>query len=468
MDRVLAALAFLLILALAIFTFPDEASAVLMVSFCSAIVVLVIHHTSDEAIFLQRVFIIGLLLRISFGIVVHLYDLRSFFGNDAALYDARGYRLYEIWFEGVFTNDPFSQQALSVTTPGWGMTYLVGIIYSITGRNILAAQMFCGVIGAAIAPMVYSCSNKIFANRNVGKAAALIVTLYPAFIIWTSQLLKDGLIIFLLVLSITLVIQLQQKYNYLSLILLILSLFSILSLRFYIFYMVAIAVVGSFVIGSANSNQSIIKRVLAILVIGIGLTYLGVLRNASSDIQYADLKKVQNSRLDLSRSESGFGEDTDVSTTQGAITAIPVGFLYLMFAPFPWEVSNFRQAITLPEMVIWWASFPLLIAGLVYTIKHRLRNAIAVLLFSLLLTVAYSIFQGNVGTAYRQRCQIQVFLFMFIGVGWELRKEKKEIGKIEAKNRKMKLAESIRQSRVMSEMEIEENIKLVIVERNKG
>jgi hypothetical protein len=121
-----------------------------------------------------------------------------------------------------------------------------------------------------------------------------------------------------------------------------------------------------------------------------------------------------------------------------------------MFAPFPWEIANFRQAITMPEVLLWWASFPLLFWGLIYTIKHRLRNAIAVVLFSLLLTVAYSIFQGNVGTAYRQRCQIQVFLFMFIAVGWELRKEKKEIGKIEAKSRKMKLEESIRQSRIKS------------------
>ncbi len=62
--------------------------------------------------------------------------------------------------------------------------------------------------------------------------------------------MKDGLIIFLLVLAMTMVLQLQEKFNYGALLLLLFSLFGILSLRFYIFYMVAIAVGGSFLIGA--------------------------------------------------------------------------------------------------------------------------------------------------------------------------------------------------------------------------
>ena len=66
------------------------------------------------------------------------------------------------------------------------------------------------------------------------------------------------------------------------------------------------------------------------------------------------------------------------------------------------------------------------VMGLIYTVKNKLRSAFPVLIFSLLLTVAYSLLQGNVGTAYRQRTQIQVFLFIMIGVGWTVYREKKE------------------------------------------
>mgnify|MGYP006975231112 CR=1 FL=1 len=159
---------------------------------------------------------------------------------------------------------------------------------------------------------------------------------------------------------------------------------------------------------------------------GIGLTYLGVIRNATVDFEkYATLENLQRSRTDQASSESGYGEDLDVSTTEGAIVALPVGLAYLLLAPFPWQVSNFRQAITVPEVLVWWSLLPFAVAGIAYAIRHRLRSAFPVLLFTLLLTLAYSIFQGNVGTAYRQRTQIQVFLFIFIAVGWTIYRERR-------------------------------------------
>jgi hypothetical protein len=243
----------------------------------------------------------------------------------------------------------------------------------------------------------------------------------------------------------TMVIQLQKKFNYLAIIVLLFSLFGILSLRFYIFYMVAFAVAGSFIIGLNSSVRSMVRNTLIIVFLGVGLTYLGVIRTAETDFeQYGSLERVQISRADLASYNSGFGQDIDVSTTQGAILAVPVGFSYLMFAPFPWEVTNFRQAATLPEILLWWAMIPFLISGLWYTLKNRLRNATPILIFSLMLTLAYSIFQGNVGTAYRQRTQIQVFLFIFIAVGWTMLKEKRENRKLANKIKQQKFERKLK------------------------
>jgi hypothetical protein len=103
-----------------------------------------------------------------------------------------------------------------------------------------------------------------------------------------------------------------------------------------------------------------------------------------------------------------------------------MGVLYLLFAPFPWQIGSLRQSITLPEMIIWWASFPLLVLGLWFAIKYRLRMISPILIFTVMLTLAYSVFQGNVGTAYRQRAQLLVFYFIFVAVGFVLLKEKRE------------------------------------------
>jgi hypothetical protein len=142
--------------------------------------------------------------------------------------------------------------------------------------------------------------------------------------------------------------------------------------------------------------------------------------------RFGSFEAVNRSRTDLARAGSGFGQEVDVSTTQGAISTIPMGLVYLLFAPFPWQLASLRQSITFPEMIIWWSSFPLLVLGIWYSMKYRLRQIAPILIFTTMLSIAYSVFQGNVGTAYRQRAQLLVFYFIFVAVGFVLLKEKRE------------------------------------------
>jgi hypothetical protein len=167
-----------------------------------------------------------------------------------------------------------------------------------------------------------------------------------------------------------------------------------------------------------------------------------VLQSAGTQIErYANLKQIQTSREDQAAAGSGFMKDVDVGTTEGALTVIPVGLLYLIFAPFPWQFTTLRQSITLPEMIVWWFSFPLLVLGLWYSLKHRLRQVSPIVIFTTMLTLAYSLFQGNVGTAYRQRSQLLVFYFIFVAVGGVIMKERAENRRYQQQLAKQELAE---------------------------
>ena len=428
MNRILIILCAIVGLGMCFLSFPNGALSVLLILSISIPAIFLIKRNSEGNSYLINIFLIALLLRIGLGATIYIFDLRSIFGPDSYGYDNIGRRLMEIWSGMNVPNDIYTYRAMNLSSSGWGMYYVVASIYFIFGPSFLVAQSFCGVIGALTAPMVYFCAENIFNNQRVSKVSALSVAAFPSFIIWSSQLLKDGLIIFLLVCVMIIILQLRKKFSYLNIILLISSLFGILSLRFYIFYMVAISVAGSFIVGLSGSVASIFRNVIIIIVLGLGLTYLGVIRNATSDLDtYGNLQKVQVSRQDLAASaDSGFGEDIDVSTPAGAFAAVPIGLAYLFFAPFPWEVNKLNQALVLPETFLWWSLIPVMISGLWYTLKYKLRGAIPILLFSLMLTVSYSIFQGNVGMLYRQRTQIQVFLFMFIAVGWTLIQERRE------------------------------------------
>ena len=406
-----------------------EAAGALIVCVVVAIpVAIVLLRIKEDGHFLLQLFVAAVLVRVAVGTIVNVFELQEFFGGDVFTYDFYASALVKSW-----AGDRYSQSLVDgfmgqYGASGWGMVYLTGGIYKIVGHNMLAVQFVNAVIGAATAPVIFEIGHTLFGNKRVARLSSVFVAFFPSLVLWSSMGLKDGPIVFLLVLAILLTLRLGEKFNVLHAVTLCLVLAILITFRFYIFYMITAAVVGAFVIGMRElSLMSFIRQSFVIASLGLALTYMGVLRRASEQAGYfGDLRVLENSRQDQARFQSGFGRDVDVSTPEGAIRAAPMGVVYLLFAPFPWEISNLRQSITLPEMMIWWASFPLLILGLWFTVKYRLRKAFVILIFTTMLTLAYSVFQGNVGTAYRQRSQLLVFYFIFVAVGYELVLERRE------------------------------------------
>jgi hypothetical protein len=60
---------------------------------------------------------------------------------------------------------------------------------------------------------------------------------------------------------------------------------------------------------------------------------------------------------------------------------------------------------------------PALFRGLSRAFRNRFAIAMPILIFTTSLTIAYAMFLGNAGTAYRQRTQIMMFYFLFIADG---------------------------------------------------
>ncbi len=422
---------------------PAEApGALVSCAVVSLPTIFILARSGKEKSFLLRLFLIALLVRIIVGFIIYSGNMQDFFGGDANTYDIFGQSLNQAWHG----DDYHAQKYASFVASGasaWGMIYLVAGVYELIGTNPFAIQLINASVGSATAIVVYYATEALFSNVRVSRVAAILVAFFPSLILWSSQALKDALIILALALSILATLRLMEKITIRYVVILTLSLMALLSLRFYIFYMMAAAVAGSFIMGMKSlSAQAFLHRFIAVGAIGLAFTWFGVLQYAETQFsRYANLETIQQSRVDQASAGSGFGKDVDVGTAEGALTAIPMGVVYLLFAPFPWQFTTLRQSITLPEMIIWWLSFPLLVLGLWYSVKHRLREVSPIVIFTTMLTLAYSLFQGNVGTAYRQRSQLLVFYFIFVAVGAIIMKERAEERRRQQQLAKQELAE---------------------------
>jgi hypothetical protein len=429
MNGLLLALSFLIFAGILAIVPGDGAPAALLAVPLFAVVAWTIFQARDDRTFLFRVFAFGFLMRVLVGTLIYVFHYQGFFGGDALTYDSFGYALLKVW-EG---NRDY-QVAIDIfsgggAASGWGMLYMVAAIYKVVGRNMLAVQYVNCILGAATAIVTYMISMEIFPHRRVARVCALLAAFFPSMVLWSSQGLKDGPIVFLLAVSMMATLRLGDRFSFKYLAALGLALCCLLPLRFYVFYIVVVAVTIAFILGRRPlTAQSFVRQFVIMIIIGLTLSYFGVSRYATLQFEtYGNFDQLQRMRIDASQSaQSGFGQDIDVSTPSGALSAIPLGFTYLLLAPFPWQLASTRQIITLPEMVVWWASLPLLALGLWFAIKYRLREVAPILIFTTLLTLSYSILMGNVGTAYRQRAQLLIFYFIFVAIGFVLVKEKRE------------------------------------------
>ncbi|MCA1815269.1 MAG: hypothetical protein LC746_02455, partial [Acidobacteria bacterium] len=151
MNGLLAVLA-LLLGAAVVSVAPAEGAAALVVCAAFASVAgLFVRRIEGDGAFLTRLFVVALLLRVVVGFVIYIFHLQPFFGGDALTYDSAGSMLSQAWLNG-WDHSLATNLLRLFLRRNWGMSYLVGVLYTVVGRNMLAVQFFNAVVGAATAP----------------------------------------------------------------------------------------------------------------------------------------------------------------------------------------------------------------------------------------------------------------------------------------------------------------------------
>src|SRR5436305_13909673 len=151
MNALLALLALALSVSIALIFSPDGPAAVVVCAALASATGLVISRYGAHARFLVHVFVAAVMFRVMVGSMIYYFNLQDFFGGDAYTYDYLGSTLLQFW-KGNLSYGYYDAILGMRVYRNWGMPYMVGGIYALTGQNMLAVQFVNAVIGAALAP----------------------------------------------------------------------------------------------------------------------------------------------------------------------------------------------------------------------------------------------------------------------------------------------------------------------------
>jgi 4-amino-4-deoxy-L-arabinose transferase-like glycosyltransferase len=382
----------------------------------------------EEASFLVKLYSWAVFLRGGLAIILNIFAAGSVFAaafwGDSGSYDVGGHQLALKW-----SGEPITSAYLSHAVSGYGWVYFVGSVYYVFGRNQLFVQLLNGLMGGVTVLVIYAIAARLF-DRAAARWGALFMAFFPQVVFWSTGMYKDPAILLCIALAMYAVLNLRERLSLSMVTLFVAAEVALITLRFYIAYFVLFAALATFVFAK---RRGIVRMVITYgLLLGLlyGALNVGVKRETlEQQTTYMTLDKVQTTREDQAMwGRSGFGQEYDVSTPVGALSALPTGLVYLLFAPFPWAVSGLRQALAVPETLVWYALMPAFVRGLAFAVKRRLRDVLPIVVFAVSLTAAYALMQGNVGTAYRQRTQVTMFFFIFMGVGIVEKRRQRAVG----------------------------------------
>lgn len=349
-------------------------------------------------------------VRLLVGTLIGVTETSDFFALDRWGYEIGGRMIANRWGSGF---------ASSAVVENLGLYhYYNGVFYFVFGA--LAPGIVRSVnalAGAAAVPLVYKIAASIY-GRIGARRAAWFVALFPSMVLWSSLNIRDawaGLAILVVVLA---ALRLRERISAPSVVALIAGLALLGGIRGYMFLLVAGAVVLSY---GATIRGSLVRNYVAGLIVAVAFLYLyNSLEFGKQMVDTASFEALNSQRQGMTAgAESAYYEDVDISTPGKAFAFLPIGMTFFLFAPFPWMLRNFRQLITMPEMVVWWyLALRYLIPGIREGLRLRAGHTTTICSVALLSIMAYGLVEGNVGTAYRHRAQVLPLLLILAAGGW--------------------------------------------------
>ena len=354
--------------------------------------------------------------------------------EDARFYEEMGSEVAQDWLSGKAVD--FDTLPEGVQTARLLVRAIAAFYYVMGGMRALPVLLVAYSAITALVPLyIYRIVRELEAPQAVARRAGWLVALSPAFVFWSGSLYKEGLTLLLLSVAAYHTLRLQLGWRAPSVIALALCVGVLWGVRFYLAILLALAVGLSLLWGRMPSvgrsrgvpifvRQAVIMSVFAVVILSVGVTVRTervLLESDEGVLVNLDVRRAGSAR----EARSGYLQEESVATPEEALWYFPIGLIYFLTVPFPWQLGAVRQSLIIPENVFWLGLYPLMVVGINRALKSNRPGTVFLLLMTGGMCVVYALLAANVGTAYRMRSQVWLLWAPFAAWGWEVWRERR-------------------------------------------
>ncbi len=387
----------------------------------------------DDRGFLIKVFIIGISLRV---IIFAAFYIISFYrgGYGEIEPDSRLYFLKTLQVMRSLLGKSQLQEQVQPGVGNNGYLLILSIFYLIIGYNpsipdpasMFPDKLINCLIGTLSAIPIFYISKGLF-GKNVAKISSIFAVFYPSFVIWSMTNTREPINILLVSIIILLITRMQKAKKIKYFFLLFFLLLYLLTIRPYIFFctlIVILSVALVYLFCRIKRNFLMLAAIMLLFVYFINFTSYG----QTLKTQYLNPNKI--SKQLYKRNQDVLSQkgtmyriyDNNLVTGErlnkmALIKGFLKGYFYFMLVPFPWAVSSGPQLLALPQMIILYFSLPFIFIGIIFSIRYKFKTSFTLLSYVFIVTSAFALVEGNIGSALRHRDLVLPFYFIFASAG---------------------------------------------------
>lgn len=384
-------------------------------------------------------FLVAFATRFTLSLIIYNTSLAATLGDEDALGWIGGALLESTWrLDGLGLFDLPGAFLASFKGINRGYAYWLGVYFFTTGApyRLTAAVLSCAS-GALTAVFAYRLALALQLTPRGSARVGWWVCFLPSMLVWSSLTVKEPIVILLEVLPIYACLRIRfDGFSFRHAALCGVAIMLLMTLRFYAAYIVAGSVIASLAMPRMGRRGfPIISALFIVAVVALGLTRTG---GGSSEhhgqtiSSFSDMEQIKKFRQGMATSaNTGFGSDIDTGTSSGLLKAMSLGWIFLLLAPFPWQLSGggMRALMTMPEQLVWWSLFFSGVIPGLRDVRRRLGDVLPMVLFMGGLGLVYSITITNVGTLYRERAQLMPYLLVFASLHYDQRMLRKAMSR---------------------------------------